>query len=170
VRRTAAIIVNISQTENKLLSFIHSLLNLDPAESENWLLIITNLRIPLYHARGSSPLPSKIRNSTVARIGILIIVEISLVIISFGLLAYFESQSTLIGNSTNIAGKSRFLTSNVILEAERYLGGRLEVSKLNEAMAELDSNICTLRTGGVIAETERAQTASKRICALLGGR
>ena len=172
MRRTAAIIVNISQTENKLLSFIHSLLNLDPAESENWQLIITNLRTPLYHARGSSPLPSKIRNSTVARIGILIIVEIiSLVIISFGLLAYFESQSTLIiGNSTNIAGKNRFLTSNVILEAERYLGGRLEVSKLNEAMAELDSNICTLRTGGVIAETERAQTASKRICALLGGR
>jgi len=71
------------------------------------------------------------------------------------LLAYFESQSTLIiGNSTNIAGKNRFLTSNVILEAERYLGGRLEVSKLNEAMAELDSNIRTLRTGGVIAGTE----------------
>jgi hypothetical protein len=155
VRRTAAIIVNISQTENKLLSFIHSLLNLDPAESENWQLIITNLRTPLYHARGSSPLPSKIRNSTVARIGILIIVEISLVIISFGLLAYFESQSTLIiGNSTNIAGKNRFLTSNVILEAERYLGGLWEVSKLNEAMAELDSNIRTLRTGGVIAGTE----------------
>jgi hypothetical protein len=112
VRRTAAIIVNISQTENKLLSFIHSLLNLDPAESENWQLIITNLRTPLYHARGSSPLPSKIRNSTVARIGILIIIEISLVIISFGLLAYFESQSTLIGNSTNIAGKNRFLKIN----------------------------------------------------------
>jgi hypothetical protein len=72
VRRTAAIIVNISQTENKLLSFIHSLLNLDPAESENWQPIITNLRTPLYHARGSSPLPSKIRNSIVARIGILI--------------------------------------------------------------------------------------------------
>jgi hypothetical protein len=65
VRRTAAIIVNISQTENKLLSFIHSLLNLDPAESENWQPIITNLRTSLYHARRSSPLPSKIRNSTV---------------------------------------------------------------------------------------------------------
>jgi hypothetical protein len=62
------------------------------------------------------------------------------------LLVYFESQSTLIiiDNSTNIAGKNRFLTSNVILEAERYLGGRLEVSKLNEAMAELDSNIRAL--------------------------
>jgi hypothetical protein len=77
-------------------------------------------------------------------IGILIKVEISLVIIGFGLLAYFESQSTLIiGNSINIAGKNRFLTSNVILEAERYLGGLWEVSKLNEAMAELDSNIRT---------------------------
>jgi hypothetical protein len=69
------------------------------------------------------------------------------------LLAYFESQSTLIGNSINIAGKNRFLTSNVILEAERYLGGLWEVSKLNEAIAELDSNIRTLRTGGVIAGT-----------------
>jgi hypothetical protein len=87
-------------------------------------------------------------------IGILIKVEISLVIIGFGLLAYFESQSTLIGNSINIAGKNRFLTSNVILEAERYLGELWEVSKLNEAMAELDSNIRTLRTGGVIAGTE----------------
>jgi hypothetical protein len=100
----------------------------------------------LYHARRSSPLPSKIRNNTVlgGGIGILIKVEISLVIIGFGLLAYFESQSTLIiGNSINIAGKNRFLTSNVILEAERYLGGLWEVSKLNEAMAELDSNIRT---------------------------
>jgi hypothetical protein len=70
------------------------------------------------------------------------------------LLAYFESQSTLIGNSINIAGKNRFLTSNVILETERYLGGHWEVSKLNEAMAELNSNIRTLRTGGVIAGTE----------------
>jgi hypothetical protein len=61
------------------------------------------------------------------------------------LLTYFESQSTLIiGNSINIVGKNRLLTSNVILEAERYLGGRWEVSKLNEAMAELDSNIRTL--------------------------
>jgi hypothetical protein len=77
-------------------------------------------------------------------IGILIKVEISLVIIGFGLPAYFESQSTLIiGNSINIGGKNRFLTSNVILEAERYLGGLWEVSKLNEAMAELDSNIRT---------------------------
>lgn len=69
------------------------------------------------------------------------------------MLAYFESQSTLIGNSINIAGKNRFLASNVILEAERYLGGLWDVSKLNEAMAELDSNIRTLRTGGVIAGT-----------------
>jgi hypothetical protein len=83
----------------------------------------------------------------------LIIAQISLVIIGFGLLAYFESWSTLIGNSINIAGKNRFLTSNVILEAERYLGGLWEVSKLNEAMAELDSNIRTLRTGDVIAGT-----------------
>jgi hypothetical protein len=61
------------------------------------------------------------------------------------LLTYFELQSTLIiGNSINIVGKNRLLTSNVILEAERYLGGRWEVSKLNEAMAELDSNIRTL--------------------------
>jgi hypothetical protein len=61
------------------------------------------------------------------------------------LLTYFESQSTLIiGNSINIVGKNRLLTSNIILEAERYLGGRWEVSKLNEAMAELDSNIRTL--------------------------
>ena len=103
---------------------------------------------------GGLSLPLKKGNSIATRIGLLVAIEISLVIGSFVMLAYFESQSALIGNSINIAGKNRFLTSVVVLQADKYFMGHLEISKLNEAINQLDYNIDTLRVGGTIAGHE----------------
>ncbi len=46
-------------------------------------------------------LPSKI----ITKIGILVVIEIIIILSSFVILAYFESQGTFLGNSINIAGK-----------------------------------------------------------------
>ena len=54
---------------------------------------------------------------------ILIIIEAILIVGSFGVLAYFQSQQSSLGNSINIAGKNRFLTANVLLQTEKSLYG-----------------------------------------------
>jgi hypothetical protein len=50
----------------------------------------------------------------------LIIIETLFIIGSFGTLAYFQSVDSSLGNSINIAGKNRYL-STVLFEAEKYL-------------------------------------------------
>jgi signal transduction histidine kinase len=60
---------------------------------------------------------------------------------------------TYLGNSINIAGKNRFLTSNLMLEISEYLlteDNTKSSSKINAAINQLESNILTLRQGGNI--------------------
>jgi hypothetical protein len=61
------------------------------------------------------------KSKIIYKIGILAVIEIIFIIGSFGVLAYFQSQGTFLGNSINIAGKNRFLTANVLFEASEYL-------------------------------------------------
>ena len=61
------------------------------------------------------------RSKIIYKIGILAVIEIIFIIGSFGVLAYFQSQGTFLGNSINIAGKNRFLTATVLFEASEYL-------------------------------------------------
>jgi len=83
---------------------------------------------------------------------ILIIIEAILIIGSFGVLAYFQSQQSSLGNSINIAGKNRFLTASVLLQTEKYLYGlSSDISELKAAMSSLQSNIITLKQGGTIS-------------------
>jgi hypothetical protein len=42
----------------------------------------------------------------VVKIGILIVIETLFIISSFGILAYFQSEASSLGNSINIAGKT----------------------------------------------------------------
>lgn len=85
------------------------------------------------------------------KIGILVVIEIISIISSFGILAYFQSQGTFLGNSINIAGKNRFLTSNLLLQTiERITGSPNNVPLLNAAMNKLESNISLLKQGGKI--------------------
>ncbi|MGA7044426.1 MAG: ATP-binding protein, partial [Nitrososphaeraceae archaeon] len=83
---------------------------------------------------------------------ILIVIEAILIVGSFGVLAYFQSQQSSLGNSINIAGKNRFLTASVLLQTEKSLYGlSSDISQLTAAMNSLQSNIITLKQGGMIS-------------------
>lgn len=102
------------------------------------------------HAGRLSGLTSRI----IAKIGILVVIEIIIILSSFVILAYFESQGTLLGNSINIAGKNRFLTANVQLATEEYQSGSLSLLDLQKALEKLESNILALKEGGSYAGLE----------------
>ena len=89
-------------------------------------------------------LPSKI----ITKIGILVVIEIIIILSSFVILAYFESQGTFLGNSINIAGKNRFLTANVQLATVEYQSESSNLGDLNKAIDTLESNIRALKNGG----------------------
>jgi signal transduction histidine kinase len=93
----------------------------------------------------------RINSKIVLKIAILVITEIILIIGSFGVLAYFQSQGSSLGNSVNIAGKNRYLTANLLLHTEKYLDGSSDISHLRGAMDSLQSNILTLKQGGTIS-------------------
>ena len=67
------------------------------------------------------------------------------------MLAYFQSQQYSLGNSINIAGKNRYLTSNLLLQTEKYLDGTSNALQPQAAVNGLQSNIITLKQGGMIS-------------------
>jgi nitrate/nitrite-specific signal transduction histidine kinase len=78
--------------------------------------------------------------------------EIILIVGSFGILTYFQSQQSSLGNSINIAGKNRYLTTNLLLQSEKYLYGlSSDISQLKVAINSLESNIIALKQGGMIS-------------------
>ena len=70
---------------------------------------------------------------------------------SIGVLSYFQSEQSSLGNSMNIAGKNRYLTSNLLLQTEKYLDGSSDTSQVKAAMYSLQSNIMTLKQGGLMS-------------------
>lgn len=98
-----------------------------------------------------------IRSKIGLKIGILVVIQIGFVISSFSILSYYESQDTHLGNSINIAGKNRFLTSNLMLELSEYFsqgGNSNNAPKIRTAMDQLESNILTLKQGGMISDID----------------
>jgi signal transduction histidine kinase len=93
----------------------------------------------------------RINSKILLKITLLVIVEIVLIVSSFGVLAYFQSQQSSLGNSINIAGKNRYLTSNLLLQTEKYFDGTSNASQLGAAVNGLQSNIITLKQGGMIS-------------------
>ena len=94
----------------------------------------------------------RINSKILLKITLLVLIEILLIIGSFGVLAYFQSQQSSLGNSINIAGKNRYLTANVLLQTEKYLYGlSSDASQLKNAMNSLESNIMSLKQGGKIS-------------------
>jgi signal transduction histidine kinase len=60
---------------------------------------------------------------------------------------------TYLGNSINIAGKNRFLTSNLMFStADYFLGNNSDISNINAAINELEANILILKNGGKISD------------------
>ena len=98
----------------------------------------------------------------------LVIIEILLIVGSFGILAYFQSEQSSLGNSINIAGKNRYLTANSLLQTEKYLYGLSSSAtttttttasssstlQLKGAMSSLETNIMALKHGGKISGVE----------------
>ena len=86
-----------------------------------------------------------------SKIVIFVFILIILVITSFIIFSYYQSQMTYLGNSINIAGKNRFLTSSLMFEISKYSfieGNTKNSSKINSAINQLESNILALRQGG----------------------
>src|SRR6266480_7508965 len=91
----------------------------------------------------------RINSRILLKITLLVLIEILLIVSSFGTLVYFQSQQSSLGNSINIAGKNRYLTANVLLQTEKYLYGlSSDTLQLKEAMRSLESNILILKQGG----------------------
>jgi len=89
------------------------------------------------------------------KIGILVFIQIIFIISSFIILTYYQSQSTYLGNSINIAGKNRFLTSNLMFSiTEYFIENNSDSSKINYAIDQLESNILVLKQGGKISEID----------------
>ena len=85
-----------------------------------------------------------IRSKIGLKIAILVIIQVIFIITSFSILSYYESQGTYLGNSINIAGKNRFLTSNLMLQTLEYFfegSSGNDVSKINSAIDQLETNI-----------------------------
>jgi signal transduction histidine kinase len=99
-----------------------------------------------------------IRSKIGLKIGILVVVQIVFIINSFSILSYYESQGTYLGNSINIAGKNRFLTSNLMLQISEYFLERdsnsNNIAKTESAMNQVESNLLTLKQGGMISGVE----------------
>jgi signal transduction histidine kinase len=103
-----------------------------------------------------------IRSKIGLKIGVLVVIQIIFIVASFSILSYYESQGTYLGNSINIAGKNRYLTSNLILHMSEYFfeGSSSDVSKvshvskINSAIEQLDSNILALRQGGKVQDVD----------------
>src|SRR5436309_2780236 len=112
----------------------------------------------------------KINSKIALKIGIIIIIQIAFIITSFGILSYYQSQGTHLGNSINIAGKNRFLTSNLMFQVSEHLLEEAKTtasttttaaaptattssypSKIGSAAKQLELNILGLKQGGKIS-------------------
>lgn len=79
----------------------------------------------------------RINSKILLKITLLVVIKIILIVGSFGVLAYFQSQKSLLANSINIAGKNRYLTDNLLLQTEKYLDGNWNASQLKATMNSL---------------------------------
>jgi signal transduction histidine kinase len=96
----------------------------------------------------------KINSKILSKIALLVIIEVLLIVGSFGILAYFQSEQSSLGHSINIAGKNRYLAANLLLQTEKYLYGLAsssDIPQLKDAMSNLEANVMTLKQGGNIA-------------------
>ena len=75
------------------------------------------------------------------------------IVTSLVILSIYQSQMTYLGNSINIAGKNRFLTSNLMFSTAEYFmeNSSSETSKIDTAIDQLESNILTLKNGAYIS-------------------
>ena len=94
-----------------------------------------------------SKLLERINSKILLKISFLVMIEIFLIVGTFGLLTYFQGQQSSLGNSINIAGKNRYLTANLLFQTEKYIDGSSDASRLRAAINSLHSNMMALKQG-----------------------
>jgi signal transduction histidine kinase len=104
-----------------------------------------------------------LKDRIIFKLTILIAIEVLLVVGSFGVSTYIESQSTAIGNTINLAGKNRYLTSNLLLQFEKVNDGSAQIESLRNASDALDENISFLRSGGNVSPSSSSSSSSDNI-------
>jgi signal transduction histidine kinase len=104
-----------------------------------------------------------LKDRIIFKLAILIAIEVLLVVGSFGVSTYIESQSTAIGNTINLAGKNRYLTSNLLLQFEKVNDGSAQIESLRNASDALDENISFLRSGGNVSPSSSSSSSSDNI-------
>jgi signal transduction histidine kinase len=104
-----------------------------------------------------------LKDRIIFKLAILIAIEVLLVVGSFGVSTYIESQSTAIGNTINLAGKNRYLTSNLLLRFEKVNDGSAQIESLRNASDALDENISFLRSGGNVSPSSSSSSSSDNI-------
>ena len=83
------------------------------------------------------------------KIGVIVVFQISLIVSSFLALYFIETQKVHLGNTINIAGLNRYLTSKTISEAYKNEINQTE-SNQYKSLDELENNIRILKEGGKI--------------------
>jgi signal transduction histidine kinase len=106
---------------------------------------------------------TSVKDKIIFKLAILIAIEVLLVVGSFGISTYIESQSTAIGNTINLAGKNRYLTSNLLLQFEKVNDGSAQIESLRNASDALDENISFLRSGGNVTPSSSSSSSSDNI-------
>ena len=79
---------------------------------------------------------------------ILVIIQLTLVGSSFGLLFAIEVEEEDFADYVNIAGKNRFYTAIALHEMDEYSSGVIGKEELDSVFEEFQSNILLLRNGG----------------------
>ncbi len=82
------------------------------------------------------------------KISLIVIFQISLIIGSFLSMTILESQMSLTGNSVNVAGKNRLLTSQFLNEVKDYVYVKNSQIEPEIKLNELKENIILLKNGG----------------------
>ena len=100
-----------------------------------------------------------LKDKIIFKLAILIAIEVLLVVGSFGISTYIESQSTAIGNTINLAGKNRYLTANLLLQFEKVNDGSAQVDSLRNASDALNENISFLRSGGNVSPSSSSSSS-----------
>src|ERR671921_1144596 len=101
------------------------------------------------------------KDTIIFKLAILIAIEVLLVVSSFGISTYIQSQSTAIGNTINLAGKNRYLTSNLLLQFEKVNDGSAQLVSLRNASNALNENISFLRSGGDVTPSSSSSSSDK---------
>lgn len=88
------------------------------------------------------------------KVTIIILIQIGIIVGSFLTLAIFESETALLGNSINIAGKNRLLSSEFVNEIKDYAYLKNPKANPQDKLAALEENIHLLKNGGMLNENK----------------